>query len=349
MIGIDRDDVVHRIGPFQVPASVFDVRGEIRNGVHPKVFVPEISDRSVDLHTVDRDTGIRHRHFPGRGTTSEPDHERRTYHGRIVSFGEERSESEIVPRPTGRERRRVIDGVNRLALVQRQKRVVAILKHLDVVVGRFGFVNELAAIRRLDRSTTQNRNGRRHHESGDQRRRDRAGSGRAPEPEKREKRQDAREDVEGHRRSDQRDEHQDRQEAPGDRAERSQRVDAARGFSGGIDGVDQQSDRERSHEAEKRHRDREKQQYTDQGAIECPHGNVFERGERGPEDRLADHRNHCDRKAGDGRQREQERRVGSTIRHAATEPVADGEVEHRHADEIRPDKGRISKIGSNQA
>ena len=63
---------------------------------------------------------------------------------------EERGDHEVIPWPAGQDLIWVVDRVDGVALIECQQVCVAFLEDLDVVVFRFGFVDELAAIRWLD-------------------------------------------------------------------------------------------------------------------------------------------------------------------------------------------------------
>ena len=112
----------------------------------------DVDDIGVDLHAGDLHARAEGRRVLARRGASGQAEDRDAFRRDLRRRGrpERVCDEHVVPGPAGEQALRVVDGVNRLALVEDQLRLRAVAHDLDIPVRRFLLINQLTDLRRLD-------------------------------------------------------------------------------------------------------------------------------------------------------------------------------------------------------
>ncbi len=236
-----------------------------------------------------------------------------------------------------------------MPLVQRKLEGVAVPHHLDVVVARLGFVQQLATLGRANRAAGVRQRHHRHRERqhrGHGRLRHRA---QAQEPDQRRHEQQPAENQKRAPRANPWDQHQHGQETSRDRTHSPQRIRLAGNISRVLDIRHPQPDRIGTDEPQERDRHRKNQQHAEQRTVERAHRDIVERVEGELKDRPRQVRKQRAPHRGKRGHRVQHPQPGIAIGQPTAKPVPNGQVRHGQADDVRPDEGRIAEKGRDQA
>ena len=331
-VGVEEDEVVALVRLAQERARVVGVEPQLRTRLQPEVPLPDVEQLAVDLDGVDDRVGevlrVRARH----GAAGHAEH-RHLARRRVAE--RERERQVPVPVVAGQHGVAAPDRVDRLALVELElAAAVRVLDHPRVLVRRLRLVDHASLLRRLDHADREQQ------QRGDGERRQHP----APaEAERGHEREQDRVDEERALRADERDQQQRGAERPDQRADRRDRVHAARGLTRVLHPLELEPDRPRRHGAEHQHGDRDEREDPEQRAREAADRDVVERVDGQREQRLGDDRDDREQHRRGQHQPAQARQVRVPVGEPAAEPVADRQRHEHDRDRVRPHDRRVAE------